>query len=308
MSLTMWSDDGMLIRAIVALLVTSFTFLLFQRRAKKMKDLPPGPRGLPLLGYLPFLGADLHKEFTKLAGIYGPIYKLWLGNKLCVVISSPSLLKEVVRHHDVIFANREASVAAKIASLGAQDITFRDYSPEWTRLRKIFARDMMSKTVLDGLYSLRKEQVKKSVKQIYGSVGKPVDIGNLAFQTAFKSVMSMMLGDSLQEDKVNSRGAELKDTAAELMMLLGKANISDLVPSLAWLDIQGVKKETERVTRVFEDLLDSVIQLRKSSMIKSKDKGNSRKEFVQFLLELHESEDAELSITLTQLKGLLLVN
>ena len=59
---------------------------------------------------------------------------------------------------------------------------------------------------------------------------------------------------------------------------------------------------------MFEDLLDSVIQLRKSSMLKSKDKGNSRKEFVQFLLELHESEDAELSITLTQLKGLLLVN
>ncbi|CAL5355984.1 unnamed protein product [Camellia sinensis] len=59
--------------------------------------LPPGPRGLPVLGYLPFLGTNLHHSFSHLAHHYGPVFKLWLGNKLYVVITSPSLAKQVVR-------------------------------------------------------------------------------------------------------------------------------------------------------------------------------------------------------------------
>ena len=311
MSSAMWSrwlDDGVLVRAIVALLVTSFTFLLFQRRSKKLKNLPPGPRGLPVLGYVPFLGGDLHKEFTKLAGVYGPIFKLRLGNKLCVVINSPSLIKEVLRDNDMIFSNRDPTVAGSIASLGGEDITFRNYSPEWKKLRRIFVHEIMGKTILDSLYTLRKQQVKKSTKEIYRNAGKPVDIGKVAFMTAMKSVISMMLGASLQEDKMSIDPAELRNRAAEIMLLLGKTNISDVIPSLAWLDLQGVKKGMEKCIHAFESLLDSVIRQRKTEMITSKDNGNKRKDFMQYLLDLHQNGDAESSITLGQLKGVLLVN
>ena len=308
-----WLDDGteeknrMLVRAILTVLASCFTLLLLHWRAKKLKELPPGPRGLPLLGYLPFLGTDLHKEFTKLAGVYGPIYKLWLGNKLCVVITSPELVKEVVRDNDAMFTNRDPTVSAKVATFGAEDIAFRDYGPEWKSLRKIFVRDVMGKTILESLYGLRKEQVKKSVKQIYGNVGRPVDLGNLTFVTARNSILSMMLGASIEEDKV-SIDAKLKNCTGELMLLLGKTNISDVLPSLAWLDVQGVKKDTERVIRAVENLLDSVIQQRQHEMIKTKDNGKSRIDFMQSLLELNKNEDGESAITLTQIKGLLLVN
>uniref|UniRef100_A0A7N0ZZN1 Uncharacterized protein n=1 Tax=Kalanchoe fedtschenkoi TaxID=63787 RepID=A0A7N0ZZN1_KALFE len=40
------------------------------------RRLPPGPRGLSLLGYLLFLGADLHLTFAKLGRRHGPIFKL----------------------------------------------------------------------------------------------------------------------------------------------------------------------------------------------------------------------------------------
>ncbi|KAL5537796.1 hypothetical protein UlMin_043104 [Ulmus minor] len=302
----MWSQYEVCVKAILPLLLASLTFLWLRRTAKNSKELPPGPRGLPLVGYLPFLGTDLHKELTKLATIYGPIYKFWLANKLCIVINSPSLVKEVVRDHDTIFSNREPTVAAMVASFGAEDIAFRAYSPEWNKLRKIFVREMLSKSMLDNLYPLRKEQVKKSIRHVYENIGKPVDVGNLAFLTAIKSIVSMTCGASFEEGKMSIDEGEIKKTAGELMVLLGKPNVSDIFPALAWFDLQGVEKDAKRVTRVFEGLLKSAIQQRESEMVAGENGGRIRKDFMQFLLELHQNQDGESSLTKTQLKGLLM--
>ncbi|KAB1669929.1 hypothetical protein ES319_1Z214000v1 [Gossypium barbadense] len=113
---------------LVAILGISLLYSFWKAR-KPMAPLPPGPRGLPILGYLPFLGFDnLHLVFTELGGVYGPIYKFWLGNKLTVVISSPSLVKEVVRDHDIAFSEREPPIAAQIITFGSNDIAFDSYS------------------------------------------------------------------------------------------------------------------------------------------------------------------------------------
>ena len=61
----------------------------------------------------------------------------------------------------------------------------------------------MGKTILESLYDLRKKQVKKLVKQIYGNVRRLVDLGNLTFVIARNSILSMMLGALIEEDKVN---------------------------------------------------------------------------------------------------------
>ncbi|KAL0409515.1 UNVERIFIED_CONTAM: cytochrome [Sesamum radiatum] len=90
--------------------------MLFTKSGYKTAPLPPGPRGLPIVGFLPFVRPDMHIQFTELARQYGPIYKFWLGTKLCFVISSPSLIEKIVRDHDTIFANRDSTVVGRIAS------------------------------------------------------------------------------------------------------------------------------------------------------------------------------------------------
>ena len=41
---------------------------------KKRKHLPPGPTCLPVVGYLPFLGKEPHKDIAKLSDKYGNIF------------------------------------------------------------------------------------------------------------------------------------------------------------------------------------------------------------------------------------------
>ena len=123
-----------LVTAILVLSLTAFAAAFWKR---SRAGLPPGPRGLPLVGYLPFLGKELHREFERLARVYGPICSLWLGNKLCVVVSSPELVKEVVRDQDTVFANRDVTISAAIASYGANNIAFGSYDQQWKKLRKV---------------------------------------------------------------------------------------------------------------------------------------------------------------------------
>ncbi|GFY33371.1 hypothetical protein TNCV_1898231 [Trichonephila clavipes] len=49
-----------------------FLIINWLRRAK---NLPPGPCGLPVLGYLPFLGSEAYRTLHNLTNKYGPIFR-----------------------------------------------------------------------------------------------------------------------------------------------------------------------------------------------------------------------------------------
>jgi len=62
----------------------------------KSKNLPPGPWGLPILGFLPWINAKApHQTFTELSKKYGPIYSLSLGSVLTVVISDVKVIRNL---------------------------------------------------------------------------------------------------------------------------------------------------------------------------------------------------------------------
>ncbi|KAK4838186.1 hypothetical protein QYF36_011711 [Acer negundo] len=135
-----WWCDGLTSRVIptlvaATLLAISLYAWLIKKPFTSVPPLPPGPPGLPLLGNLPFLEPNLHRYSARLSEIYGPIMKLQLGSKLCVVISSPSLAKQVLKDNDAIFANRDPTVAAKAGTYGEIDILWSpSHDPKWRKL------------------------------------------------------------------------------------------------------------------------------------------------------------------------------
>ncbi|XP_017088364.2 cytochrome P450 306a1 [Drosophila bipectinata] len=63
---------------------------------------PPGPWGLPFLGYLPFLDAKRpHKSLQKLAQRYGGIYQLKMGSVRAVILSDVALVRDFFRHEEM---------------------------------------------------------------------------------------------------------------------------------------------------------------------------------------------------------------
>lgn len=84
----------------ITLLITIFTVYIIYLFLS-WRYLPPGPWGIPFLGYLPFLDAESpYISFTNLAKTYGPIYGLQLGSIYAVVLSDITLIRDTLKREE----------------------------------------------------------------------------------------------------------------------------------------------------------------------------------------------------------------
>ncbi|KAL5728125.1 hypothetical protein ACHQM5_001247 [Ranunculus cassubicifolius] len=288
----------------VALILCWYKFFL--KRSSKGGKLPspPGPRGLPLLGNLLSLEPELHTYFAELAQTYGPIYKLQLGNKVGIVISSPSLAKEVLKDNDTTFANRDVPAAAKALGYGGKDIAWTPLGAECRMLGKVCVQELLGNASLDAVSTLRQHEVRQMVRHVYSKIGSPINIGEEAFSTAMNVLTKMMWGGTLKENEGTNLGAEFRQVVSDITDLLGKPNISDFYPSSERFDLQGIQKTIKVSSDQFDKIFDTIIEQR----LKLKEGERKRsKDFLQLLLQLKEEEDAKMPFTRLHLKALLLV-
>ncbi|XP_031352359.1 cytochrome P450 306a1 isoform X2 [Photinus pyralis] len=77
----------------IYILIFAILLLLGMYRLLRSKNLPPGPWGLPVLGYLPFLDPKApHETLTTLSRKYGKIYGLHLGSVYTIVLSDATAI------------------------------------------------------------------------------------------------------------------------------------------------------------------------------------------------------------------------
>ena len=84
-------------------------FLILSWCLRRPRNLPPGPWGWPLLGYLPNLAIALyrtglhpHRIFVKMSEDHGSIFSMYIGGKLVVVLHKLKIVKEAFRNPHII--------------------------------------------------------------------------------------------------------------------------------------------------------------------------------------------------------------
>lgn len=70
------------------------------RLYRELRKLPPGPWGLPVIGYLLFMGNEKHTRFMELATRYGSLFSTRLGSQLTVVMSDYKMIRECFRREE----------------------------------------------------------------------------------------------------------------------------------------------------------------------------------------------------------------
>ncbi|KAK6245685.1 hypothetical protein SCA6_008775 [Theobroma cacao] len=283
-----------------------YTWMYIKSKNKGKPTSPPGPRGLPLVGNLPFLQPDLHSYFAELARTYGPVVKLQLGCKIGILVTSPSTAREVLRDQDIVFANRDVPAAAMLVT-GGRDIAWNPYGPEWRMLRKICVLKMLSNATLDKVYSLRRREVRETVGYIHSKTGSPVNVGEQMFLTILNVVTSMLWGGTVEGDARASLGAEFRHVISEVTEIFGLPNISDFFPVLAPLDLQGLIKRTGKSVEKLNGIVDKIIDQRLKVERESGSTTVEFKDFLQFLLQLKDEEDSKTPMTMDHIKALLLI-
>lgn len=283
------------------LLVFSVLTLIVSKSKKISPPLPPGPRSFPLVGNLLSLDPDLHTYFASLGKSYGPIVTLWLGHKVGIVINSPVIAREVLKDQDTTFANRDVPAAGIEATYGGKDIVWTPYGPKWRMLRRVCVSEMLSKTTLDSVYDLRRNEIRQTIGYFYSRNGLPVDVGEQMFLTIMNVITNMMWGGTVKGKDRAGLGTEFRLVVNEMTRLLGTPNVSDFYPSLGRFDLQGVRKKMKVLAKKFDDIFEKMIKKRQEM-----DGQEGSKDFLQFLLKLKDDQDAKDPLSMTHLKSLLM--
>ncbi|KAJ0716378.1 putative cytochrome P450 [Helianthus annuus] len=298
-----------LARTILTILVLFFSLLWYKWTGWFTKGgrirLPPGPYGLPVFGYLPFLSNHLHERFTEISHRYGPIFSLRLGSKFHVVVNSVDLAKVMTRELDRTFANRSPPVAALTITYGALDIAWSNNNVYWRNMRKLLVSQVLSNANLDACQGFRTTEVRKTISNVYARMGTPVDVNEIAFDTELKVVTSMLWGrSSISGDFFDG----FREVEFKIIALLTAPNISDFIPVLSWFDLQGRNREMQKLREHLDRILDSIIEDRiETNSRKTEDaaEDDERKDFLQIMLELKDQKDASTSFDIVQMKALL---
>ncbi|PWA79700.1 cytochrome P450 [Artemisia annua] len=306
--MTSKKDEFSLLVFVITIVVVTLAILWYKLSSSNgAPSLPPGPRSLPIVGYLPFLGSDPHKQFTKMAHTYGPIIKIYLGSKLHILISSPELAKEMFRDQDENFSNRNAGIATSIISYGVQDLVWSDYNSTWRNLRKILVQEILNNKSLQETSSFRRDEVRKTIKNVFTKIGTNISIDELSFSTEANVLTSMVWGNSSVEE---AKYGQFHSAIKKIFGLLTKPNVSDFIPSLAWLDLQGVARDMKRELHRMDQIITMIINNRiESNSRRSKDAAQheGKKDLLEVLLELNDQKNTT-SPSMTQIKALIMVS
>lgn len=164
--------------ALVLLLafVVSLVYLL-NLSGSDGRRLPPSPPGLPLLGHLHLLGSLPHRALRSLAAAHGPVLLLRLGRVPTVLVSSAAAAEEVMRTHDLAFANRPRSAMAERLLYGC-DVAFAPYGEYWRQTRRICVVHLLSARSILSFRRVREQEAAALVDRVRaaGAGGAIVDL------------------------------------------------------------------------------------------------------------------------------------
>ncbi|CAN6287711.1 unnamed protein product [Urochloa humidicola] len=285
----------------LAWLLASLAAVYLLGNGHRQRDLPPGPRPLPLIGSLHLLGNQPHRSLARLAKAHGPLISLRLGAVTTVVASSPAAAREFLQRHDAAFSNR--SVPDAPGAHAKNSAVWLPNAPRWRALRKIMGAELFAPHRLDALQHLRREKAQELVDHVarLARRGEVVSVGRVAFATSLNLVSRTIFSRDLTslDDAGGSR--EFQEVVTDIMEAAGYPNVSDYFPAVAAADLQGWRRHMARLFARLHRIFDEEIDGR----LRGREAGEPRRnDFLDLLLDAAEDGDGAAGLDRDTLRSL----
>nr|XP_027118772.1 cytochrome P450 71A2-like [Coffea arabica] len=157
---------------------------------------------------------------------------LHLGSKPVLIISSPDAAEEVMKTHDLIFANRPKAGFAGRLLYNFKDIAFASYGEYWRQVKCICVLQLLSHKRVQSFRSIREEEIALLLETIRESC-------------ASSSVI-----------RINKILATLTNNIVSRV-----ATGKDYIPWLAWINnINGLEAKVKKVAKDFDEYLEKLLE------------------------------------------------
>ncbi|KAI3750208.1 hypothetical protein L2E82_20837 [Cichorium intybus] len=278
---------------------------LFKLSSVKPKTpLPPSPFGLPIIGHLHLLGPSPHQAFHKLSVRYGPVFRLFLGSKPCVVFGSPETGKELFKTYDNVFLDRPYNSSMDYIAYGGRGFIFAPYGPYWKFLKKIVVSELLNVKTLDSLLPVRHDEINRFLRYLSekAKVGESVELeGELMKMT--NNIISRMLMSKRCSDEEDDAG-DIKKIVTDIGELMFAFNLSDHIWFLKNIDLQGIRKRSKDIRGRFDALIENIME--KHEEARKRNEKAEVKDLLDLLHDIAEDENMEIKMTRDNIKAFIL--
>lgn len=214
---------NLLFSFLVSLVIAKILFKWYQER-----NYPPGPFGIPVFGYIPFLGKKPNEKLRELSRKYGDVFSLRIGPDLHVCVSDFHLAKELLTNPALLFRNEHAAdfLTGNGGFAGKN-------GEEWRDQRRFTFYTMRNLGLGKGLWeTLIQEAIVDFTEDLKSHKGKPVNLEKvLGFFQASNNI-SLLLGRHLDKEKDAEKLRIIYESTKEFMKFFGQISVNSTLP---WL-------------------------------------------------------------------------
>ncbi|KAF5726907.1 cytochrome P450 CYP736A12-like protein [Tripterygium wilfordii] len=293
------------ILAIVLVVVVGFLWSYIHSRLTGAKKQPPGPRALPVIGHLHLLGNLPHQTLAHLAKKYGALMSLKLGSEPTIVVSSPEAAELILKTHDAIFATRPKLISTDYIYYGGKAVSFTPYGSYWRNVRKLCNMHLLGASKVESFAPIRRENLEMLIGSLRKSVAESevVDLTLTLSQLLENITYKMVLGRNKDDE------FDIMRLVAEGSVLAGAFNISDYVPYLRPLDLQGLERRLKAFSQEMDKLLEKILNEHDQEDGKAETRRNMN--FIDTLVSLmnqpmNPNDEASYLVDRTNIKGMLM--
>ncbi|XP_064460513.1 cytochrome P450 18a1-like [Ornithodoros turicata] len=222
---------------------------------------PPGPTGVPLLGFLPFLGKDFHRTLQRLAKSYGPVYQIFLGSKRVVVLSDPSLVRKAFSQ--AVFSGRPDTELTKLLQgYGIMNSDGALWREQRAFLHRVF-REFLPRPGRAGSIKLE-DKMQVHIDEFLDNLG-PYEGPSSVIRRSIARAVSNILGSFLMSVTYSSRDSKFEQLLSlfeEGFRLLTLAVPVNFIPALRYVPFTNraykkVKNNRMQTADYFRNVADA---------------------------------------------------
>ncbi|KAG5230831.1 cytochrome P450 [Salix suchowensis] len=257
----------------------------------RIKNFPPTPfPSLPIIGHLYLLiKKPIYRTLSKISSKHGPVILLQQGSRRLLVVSSPSIAEECFTKNDVIFANRPRLLLAKHLAYNHTTLAWASYGDHWRNLRKIASVEVLSAYRLQTLSSIRLDEVKSMICGLFRNQNQTVEMKTVFFEQTLNIMMGMIAGKRYYGDGFSDveEAKRFRAIHAETSLLSGQTIIGDYLP---WIKSKKMEKRLIECQIKRDRFMQYLIEQQRRRILESDSGGEKKRNLIQVLLSLKETE------------------